>query len=170
VRRGTDWALSFKRQLEHADRADVAGRPPEEPNAEQELLALDQQGCGFRASLFAKDYDKDGHPEVLVRYRYCWITPGLGTTLRRRMVLWNLDPKPSVAFETQLDHVSYDTAAYNDTSRARFSDLNDDGHPDLTVVTSSRTHDEHDRLKTTRRSAHFLWNAKMDRYQPSKAP
>ena len=124
------------------------------------------------AALFVQDYDKDGQPELLVRWKLCWLLPGLGGTDVRVMRLYNLPAAGALrpAFHLEIEHDARPTAAGRTLGRYTFTDLDKDGHPDLLVRFESNDidfarEDELDCVELWERR--FSWRAAGDRWVES---
>lgn len=120
------------------------------------------------AVAFVSDHDADGKPEALVRYMFCWVVPAIGATSVRRMALINLHGKPTVALNFELEYDALPTAMGASKGRAKFKDLDGDGHPDV-IVRYKDAVPEGDKLKwkkgTTRK---FFWVKGADRYREAR--
>lgn len=114
---------------------------------------------------FADDYDADGKPEALVRTLHCKIVPAIGPVKYRYMALINLGRKPSLALHFQLGYDALPTAMGAIKARARFKDINGDGHPDLVVNQREAVGvGDGDRFRWERSMRTFVYDPGTDRY------
>jgi hypothetical protein len=133
------------------------------------------------AALFVKDYDGDGKPELLVRWKLCWMLPGLGGTDVRVMRIYNLPAAGPLepALHLEIEHDARPTTAGRTLGRYAFKDLSRDGHPDLEVRFTSSYVDYIKDVQhecTERWTRRFDWRAAGDRWveagpgKPRKLP
>jgi hypothetical protein len=116
--------------------------------------------------VFVRDYDGDGKLEALARTITCWSQPAIGATTYRSMEIWNLDGKPRSAMSADYGYNALPTTAGAEHVRARFVDVDKDGHPDVVLLRRQ----EYPGQKTTREKKVYIWNAKTDRYTLRKRP
>ncbi len=122
------------------------------------------------SALFIKDYDGDGKLELLVRIKFCWMIPAIGSTSIRTMQIFNLDAKgiakrPSL--NITIEHDARPTTMGRTLGRYTFKDLNGDGHPDLLLRVTRSYADyikEVNHQCTDRYKRRFVWTKANDRY------
>ncbi|PIE66242.1 MAG: hypothetical protein CSA24_00590 [Deltaproteobacteria bacterium] len=117
------------------------------------------------AVVFVRDYDGDGKLEAYARTITCWSQPAIGPTTFRSMELWSLHRKPRRALRADFGHDALPTAAGAEHVRARFVDVNKDGHPDV-VLTARGEYPGQKPKKPTKTV--YLWRAKTDTWRRSK--
>ena len=79
-------------------------------------------------SIYVKDYDCDGKPELKIRYRYCTDHCGLGKWTTTHLMILNLGAKAGVALRTT---IGFEREKETLVGNAYFKDKNGDGFPDL---------------------------------------
>lgn len=104
------------------------------PLTEKSFTPAGGQGA---ASLFVADYDWDGKPEALVRYRYdTKPQAAVGSTEITVLTILNVDgPRPRIAFHAEYHRKPQASVLPRVKSRLKHVDVNADGHPDLLLTT-----------------------------------
>lgn len=122
----------------------------------------DEEVPAIPTTLKVGDYDDDGEPELMVRFREYFMVPGGGVNEVTNMIIFDTAPMFGVEIQTELRHgLIANPDSYTEVV-VRHVDLNGDGHRDIRINSSYDIGRGDPDFPPERSTNEWLWDAEHD--------